>query len=126
MSTVMRMTREQVEAHLTLCGWQPLSWGQGGAAKNDVVIYTTKTKVYEIPQGPGVRFNVHTIWNQDPATIAKHALDAWLWNDAMFWRVANECLEFEACTHADTDPETTAAWMASTGSMRCPTCHQLI
>jgi hypothetical protein len=104
-----------VEAHLTLCGWVPSRWGQGGASKNDVVVYTTKTKIWEPGAGePSPRFNVHTIWNQEPDVIAKNALGMWMWSDDLFWMLAKECLELQACDHSDTH---------SLG--RCDRCHQL-
>lgn len=115
------MTRDQVEAHLTLRGWIPLDWGQGGAAKGDVVVYTTKTKVWE-PRAdePSARFNVHTIWDQDPATIAKNALDCWLWSDPMFWKIATECLSLDSCAHIIGHDMTNAL------AFRCARCHQLL
>lgn len=123
----MAVTRDQVEAHLFLNGWMPSSWGQGGASKNDVVVYTTKTKVWEQgADGPTPRFNVHTAFNQDPDTIAKHQLDAWLWSDPLFWKIANQCLEYEACQHEGHDGPDAAAWRAATGMYRCHRCHQPI
>jgi hypothetical protein len=115
------MNRDQAEAHLTLRGWLPSTWGQGGATRNDVVVFTSKTKVWEVgADDPSPRFNVHVIWGQEPHIIAKHELDVWLWSDPLFWRIANECLSLDACQHScGRDMSNLAAW-------RCASCHQIL
>lgn len=104
------MTREQLEAHMTLAGWRPLNWGIGGALKGDLIVYAFHAQPY------GDHKVATETGRLDDAR--KRFMGMWFMSNDIFFDLARKVMEIEACQH-----ET-----IGTGgiAMRCSGCNQFV
>lgn len=94
------VNREQMEAHLTLHGWQPMFVGQAAAMNEDeLVVYCFDRK------GPQGEFDskVETAKQKAAALSLKKKsgataatpTDCWYMSDKYFWPLAHTCVEVD-------------------------------
>ena len=89
------VNREQMEAHLSLHGWQPIMVGMGGAEKFDGVIYTHNVKAPPWTSefgDTGVRVAKQTLAQLNIKGKATFS-DCWYMSDKYFWPLAHACVE---------------------------------
>lgn len=77
------VNREAMEAHLTLQGWTPASYGSIGARKGNIVWYMFRE--YNGDGDESFKFG-HSLLN--PVDPDKHDLEVWYWSDELFWPFA--------------------------------------
>jgi hypothetical protein len=87
----LQLTREQMEAHLTLQGWRPIMVAKGGAEMYEGVIY-----VFDRAGPYSGEYRV-AIAKQTLAglniTVKRPHTDDWYMSDKYFWPLAHACNE---------------------------------
>lgn len=99
------VTREQMEAHLTLHGWQPMYVGRGAAMnENELVVYCFDNyapgALALTPFGDvGVGIAEQTLARlnlKKKSGAAKQMCDGcWYMSDKYFWPLAHHCVEVD-------------------------------
>jgi hypothetical protein len=77
------VNRDAMEAHLTLDGWIPASYGTIGARKGNIVHYMFRPS----PKLDGKEFSFGHSLLPD-SQIARHDTGMWYWSDELFWAFA--------------------------------------
>ena len=99
------VNREQMEAHLSLHGWEPIMVAQGAAIKGELVAFAMDEKSGGHTTGrvlvrqdtlSGLNLNGQAKWGVAGATKAdQRRTDSWFMSDKYFWPVAHRCTELD-------------------------------
>lgn len=95
------VNREQMEAHLTLHGWQPMFVGQAAAMNADeLVVYCFDTKgPWDSRYHNGVETAKQTLTQlnlkKKSGAPAATPTDCWYMSDKYFWTLAHRCVEVD-------------------------------
>lgn len=94
------VNREQMEAHLTLHGWEPFFVGQAAALKDGMVVYAVDAKhLNEYDGRVDVRNQtlgglLHLLVMVGRNVEARRA-NCWYMSDKYFWPMAHRCVELD-------------------------------
>ena len=99
------VTREQMEAHLALHGWEPFMVAQGAAIKDGLVVFAFDERLGGNVTGivgvnydtlAGLNLTGQAKWGVAGATKAdERRTDSWIMSDKYFWPVAHRCTELD-------------------------------
>lgn len=121
------MTRDALEAHLTLQGWNPCAWGIAGAYKPDGNPNGECIVVYGYHSQPFGERKFTSEWGRAAKDTAKRHIDTagvgWFMSDDLFWPIVHIIMDIEACQH---ESVRSADGKSNGFPVRCTQCHLMV